>query len=145
MTLNVILGSCCDGCTVFGTSLSEPLKNFGRTKLLLNFQSPSQCNGIVTGWNFCFYRMRKIIIEDYISLTSIFSVYRRQFASNNIYYEVPNSRKQVIISRKNFEKFSCLKHTLTDKEYFQIQENDIIAVCVPPNKYLVSLLVPPSC
>ncbi len=107
------------------------MKNYGKASLLLNLESPSQCNGVVTGWNFCFYRAKATTTENDVTLSSTFSVYRK-LPTSNYYLEVPNSRKKIIISQKKFEQFSCTKYNLISKEYFRIQPNDVIGACVPP-------------
>ena len=122
-------------CPVFGSDVTQQLKDYGQRSLFLNFQTPSQCSGTVIGWNFCFFRNQRSIGE---TLTATVRVYRRQ--NDSIYLEVPNSQKNINIISESLQVFTCMSLPLKITEYFQIQENDIVAAYVPPKKYNIRAL-----
>ena len=100
----------------------------------MNFESPSQCKGIVTGWRFCFYRNIDLInISSSNVFRSIFMVFRRQSLTSNYYSPVQGSIHEKILGYdelNNTREFMCMQENLNSEEYFEVQENDIIGACI---------------
>ena len=100
----------------------------------MNFESPSQCKGNVTGWRFCFYRNIDLInISSEIVFTSIFMVFRKQSLTNNYYSPVQESIQRKTLNYdelNNTREFMCMQENLNSEEYFEVQENDIVGACI---------------
>ena len=123
-----------DGCPLFGTDQSTALSNPNRRRVVINFESPSQCKGIVTGWRFCFYRNIDLInISSSNAFRSIFMVFRRQSLTSNYYSPVQESIHEKTLGYdeiNNTREFMCMQENLNSEEYFEVQENDIIGACI---------------
>ncbi len=107
----------------------------------MNFESPSQCRGSVTGWRFCYYRNIDDDfgdIRDSQEFVAIFIVYRRQNAASNNYIPVPGSVREKRIQWRVIKtsRFQCMYENLSTNEYFEIQENDIVGACIKDTFFL---------
>ena len=111
----------------------------------MNFESPSQCKGNVTGWRFCFYRNINLInISSENVFRSIFMVLRRQSLTSNYYSPVQESIHKKTLGNdelKNTREFMCMQENLNSEEYFAVQENDIIGACIGANGTNTPLLL----
>ncbi len=96
----------------------------------MNFDSPSQCNGRVVRWNYCYWRDGSV--GDILGVK--FLVYRRN-VTTGVYHPVPNSLYNLTVNYENlqtmFMNFGCGNITLTSTQQFQILQNDIISAMAP--------------
>ncbi len=129
------VAQCQDGqCPTLGTNQSFALNQYSTNEgLFLNFNSPSQCTGKVTGWRFCLYS--SLPTSQSLSLfRATFVIYRRQQLSSSIYSVVPRSDFVTTITNANlqqpFSQFGCLEAMLEPENWFNIQENDVVATCI---------------
>lgn len=93
----------------------------------MNFNSPAQCNGTVTQWNYCFYGTG--------SAGEVFGVKFMVYRSNNVagvYDRVNNSLYYLKMNYEQLPTFGigCSAVTLNSSQQFQILQNDIIAACI---------------
>ena len=89
----------------------------------MNFDAPSQCNGTVTSWNFCYHRP-----DSRDNFRVKFLVYR-QNASTSLYHPVPNSIFTLIVNYESLNESGCQSILLNSSQKFQIQTNDVISAC----------------
>ena len=98
--------------------------------LFLDLQNPAQCSGIVTAWNYCFYRIESASDLNYIV---DFVVYRRRQGSSD-YDLVQSSYRTVDMTGNQLaalnSHFNCLTITLPESEMFEIQEDDVLGACL---------------
>jgi len=120
-------------CPSFGEDSARAVRPYStEEKLYLNIKETSQCNGTVTGWNFCFYNAKTSQGVD--SLLGVkFIVYRRT-ATSRVFTAVPNSMYDLGVNGTDLPMQGCSNVTLSQSQQFQILENDIIAACVLDNK-----------
>ena len=114
-------------CPVFGRngSLTSPSDREG---LFMNFNTPSQCNGTVTSWNYCYYRGRG---EDGDLLEVKFMVYRQNTTTSGMYNLVPNSLYNLRLNYSDLENNGCHNILLSTTQQFQILQNDVVSACLP--------------
>ena len=100
----------------------------------MNFESPSQCKGNVTGWRFCYYQNSDLININRINVfSSVLVVFRRQNSTSNYYSSVQGSIQEKTLDYNevyNTKGFMCIHENLKSDEYFEVQENDIIGACI---------------
>ena len=114
-------------CPVFGTN-RQPTSRSTQEKLFMNFDAPSQCNGTVTSWNYCYYRSSFRRSDDLLGVK--FLAYR-QNASTSLYHPVHNSVFTLIVNHGNLSGSSgCRSVMLNSSQQFQIEINDIISACI---------------
>ena len=114
-------------CPSFGDDSTESLRPYStENNLYLNFREPSQCNGTVTRWSFCFFNARS---TEEVSLGARFMVYRRS-NTPQVYTVVPNSMYDLQVNSTTLPMQGCSSVELSASQRFQILENDIIAACV---------------
>ena len=53
---------------------------------------------------------------------------------------MPQSMTQVSIAPNSVQNYVCLSETLKPIDYFEIQENDVVAACLPTRRSKVSSL-----
>ena len=109
----------------------------------MNFESPSQCRGNVTGWQFCYYKSDLAESKMDAVFTAIFIVFRRESPTSNKYIPVSQNNKVMELDYHfiaNSTDFVCMKENIEPNEYIEIQENDIIGACIKRG-YLVSPLL----
>ena len=108
----------------------------------MNFETPSQCRGNVTGWRFCYYKNNLAGIESNAMFEAIFIVYRRE-SPKLIVLNIFQCHKIIKVmeleyhSIANSAEFVCMKENNEPDEYIEIQENDIIGACIQRG-YLVA-------
>ena len=110
----------------------------------MNFESPSQCRGNVTGWHFCYYKNNLAGIERDAVFTAIFIVYQRESPTSDNYIPVSQNNKVMKLqyqSIANSTGFVCMKEDLEPEEYIEIQENDIIGACIKSGYLIAPLLL----
>jgi len=94
--------------------------------LFLDLQNPAPCNGTVTAWNYCFYRLESASDLNYLV---DFVVYRRM-GSN---YQLVESRTVDMsgpqLARLNSD-FMCDTISLQQSEMFEIREADVLGACL---------------
>ena len=117
---------------MFGTNQSTALSNSGRLRVVINFESPSQCKGTVTGWRLCFYRNFNLLqISSESVFRSTLMAFRRQSLTSNYYRPVHLREKTLGYDElNNTREFMCMQENLNSKEYFEVQENDIIGAFI---------------
>ena len=97
--------------------------------LFLDLQNPAQCSGIVTAWNYCFYRIESTS-DNYIV---DFVVYRRMGSSDD-YQLVQSSYRTVDMTGNQLAAldghFNCFTIQLPESEMFEIQEDDVLGACL---------------
>ena len=91
--------------------------------LFLSVDSPSQCHGNVTHWNFCYKRSTSRSITHSVLLMTY-----RQRDDTLVYDRLPSSL--TIFEQNNLNFSSCMSIHLNATEQFEIQPNDIIGVCM---------------
>ena len=98
--------------------------------LFLDLQNPAQCSGIVTAWNYCFYRIESTSDLNYIV---DFVVYRRMGSSDD-YQLVQSSYRTVDMTGNQLAAldghFNCFTIQLPESEMFEIQEDDVLGACL---------------
>jgi len=96
--------------------------------LFLDMQNPAPCNGTVTAWNYCFYRIESASDINYIV---DFVVYRRR--GNGVMYDLVESMT-VDMSGGQLEDlnshFTCDTISLQESEMFEIREADVLGACL---------------
>ena len=110
----------------------------------MNFESPSQCRGNVTGWRFCYYKSDLAETEINAVFTAIFIVFRRESPTSHNYIPVSQNNKVIELDYNfiaNSPDFVCMKENLEPDEYIEIQENDIIGACIKRGYSVAPLLV----
>ena len=92
--------------------------------LFLSVDSPSQCHGNVTQWNFCYRRSSSSSNTHSVQ----FMIYR-QSGSTLSYDRLPSS---ITVFKQNnlVPRRSCLSIPLNSTEQFEILPNDVIGVCM---------------
>ena len=91
--------------------------------LFLSVDSPSQCHGNVTQWNFCYRRS-----ESRSNTHSVQFMIYRQSGSTLSYDRLPSSL--TVFEQNNLDISSCLSISLNSTEQFEILTNDVIGVCM---------------
>lgn len=127
-------GSSSDTCPLLGSKIEQPVSQSSRERLFMNFGAPAQCNGTVTSWRYCYYnRYPDDECDDAESYRSVFLVYRKFGGSTSTYIPVLESRRSVRITLRcpRDGGFRCREVTLSRSEQFTVQQNDIIAACLP--------------
>ena len=94
-----------------------------RDGLFLSVNSPSQCHGNVTQWNFCYRRS-----SSRSSTHSVQFMIYRQSGSTLLYDRLPSSL--TVFKQNNLDRSSCMSISLDSTEQFEIQPNDVIGVCM---------------
>ena len=98
--------------------------------LFLDLQNPAQCSGIVTAWNYCFYRVDSASDLNYIV---DFVVYRRRPDSSN-YNLVESSKRTFGMTGNQLAAldghFNCYTIQLPESAMFEIQEDDVLGACL---------------
>ena len=117
-------------CTLFGNTDRTEHSWSSRRALFLDLQNPAQCNGTVTAWNYCFYRIESASDTNYIV---DFVVYRRIGSSGN--YEPVQSSNRIVDMTGNQlaalnSDFNCTRIQLRESEMFQIQEDIVLGACL---------------
>ena len=103
----------------------------------MNFGAPAQCNGTVTSWQYCYYNVNPDddcdeSSDDTISYRSVFLVYRK--IGTSTYAPVPGTSKLVTLTpscSSGGRQLPCQEVALSPSEQFSVQQNDIIAACLP--------------
>lgn len=103
----------------------------------MNFGAPAQCNGTVTSWQYCYYNVNPDddcdeSSDDTVSYRSVFLVYRK--TGESTYAPVPGTRKVVTLTpgcSSRGAQLPCQEVALSPSEQFKVQQNDIIAACLP--------------
>ena len=139
------------GCPTFGTDQSTALSRSSNSYIYMNFDSPSQCRGNVTGWNFCFYRNQNNGGDDddgedgfsnSQNFAALFIVYRRQSPTSDIYSAVGSAREKTFQWRVvEDSSFQCMQENLSPNEYVEVQENDIVGACIKNTQSVEPLLL----
>ena len=113
-------------CPQFGSYQNSSCTYTNRDGLYLSKDSPAQCHGKVTQWNFCYRRSSQFSATHGVK----FMVYRLN-ASTSVYYRVSNSLTTYISNNLAWE--NCLSIPLGQNQSFNIQPNDIAAACMIQN------------
>ena len=113
-------------CPVFGTN-RQPTSRSTQERLFMNFDAPSQCNGTVTSWNYCYYRPNRRADDDILGVK--FLVYR-QNTSTSLFHPVPNSVFTLTVNYGSLNVSGCQSVMLNSSQQFQIQMNDVISACI---------------
>ena len=103
----------------------------------MNFDSPSQCNGRVVGWNYCYWRVGNI--GDTLGVR--FLVYRRN-TTTGVYHQVPNSLYSLMVRYEELQATNnrgCGSVILNSTDQFDIMQNDIVAACIIDNDGIMPL------
>ena len=125
-------------CPLLGSDVKTRFSQSSRERLFMNFGAPAQCNGTVTSWQYCYYNVNPDdddcaeSSDDTISYRSVFLVYRKIGAST--YAPVPGTRKLVTLTpscSSGGRQLPCQEVALSPSEQFSVQQNDIIAACLP--------------
>ena len=114
-------------CPRFGSALTI-LSTFrsAETKIFINFDSPSQCNGTVTAWNYCYIRPQG---QEGDRVGVRFLVYRE--SGGGIYNVLPNSLYTLVANYQDLSPTSqCSSIVLNASLQFRIQENDVASACI---------------
>ena len=97
----------------------------------MNLGAPAQCSGIVTAWHFC-YGVSECEMDTKYHAT--FLVYRpsKNHTSGELLV-VPESIRSVSLAMEcgNKRRVKCSKEMLSSEKQFIVEENDILAVCLP--------------
>jgi len=113
-------------CTPFGNTDRMERGLSSARGLFLDLQNPAPCNGTVTAWNYCFYRIESASDINYIV---DFVVYRRM-GSN---YQLVESRTVDMsgpqLAALNSD-FMCDTISLQESEMFEIREADVLGACL---------------
>ena len=92
----------------------------------MNFDTPSQCEGTVTQWNYCY-----AIINSNVHNGVRFLVYRETNESG-VYSVVPGSNYTLLRNSSELDQtgVDCESITLDSSQQFQILPNDIVSACI---------------
>ena len=111
-------------CPQFGSYQNSSCSAYSpRVGLYLSRDSPSQCHGKMTQWNFCYRRSSTFSATHGVK----FMVYR-QNTNTSVYYRVSNSLTTYTSNNLAWQK--CLSIPLGQNKSFDIQPNDIAAACM---------------
>lgn len=108
-----------------------------RARPYMNVDAPSQCNGTVIGWNYCYYRTG----SSGNRLGARFLVYRQSHTAAGVYEQVPNSIYTLVLDYDDLTSRGCNNITLNKNEQFQILKNDIVSVCIFSNSTIKPLYI----
>ena len=117
-----------DSCPAFGTDFSRSQSTNSATGLWLNFDTPAQCTGTAVQWRFCYYLESTTKSKQEVWLR----VYRKSGASGTYDKEadytvsVQSGNTNDAVCDGGTPSYCCDNITVN----YQIQENDIIGVCV---------------
>jgi len=116
-------------CEVGSTDQSSSPISATRVGLFVDFESPAQCRGTVSSWHYHYYR------GDYGDIgkngMAKFMVYRQNRFHINQYDMVPGSSIDVNITCDSTENgLSCNDGYLENSKLFEVQENDVLGVCI---------------
>ena len=141
LSLGLVFGQH-DVCPKFGSDQTTHQRS-STSGIFMNFNAPSQCKGNVTGWKFCIYKNSDIFLRS-TRITAFLMVYRQDSKSNNTYSPVSGSvrEKQLrwnVVSK--FPSFYCINDSLVSADFFKIQENDVIGVCIKEVRSFKPLLL----
>ena len=87
----------------------------------LNLRDKSLCSGTAYAWRCCF-----ISSTDEPPLEIVLAMYRPQ--PDGSYQLVPGSRYELQLF-ETYDTFTCVDIVLQPSEYFQVQEDDVVAFC----------------
>ena len=92
----------------------------------MNFDAPSQCEGTVTQWNYCY-----AITSGNVYNGVRFLVYRETNESG-VYSVVPGSNYTLLRNSSELDQtgVDCENITLNSSQQFQILPNDIVSACI---------------
>ena len=92
----------------------------------MNFDAPSQCEGTVTQWNYCY-----AIINSDVHNGVRFLVYRETNESG-VYSVVPGSNYTLLRNSSELDQtgVDCESIILDSSQQFQILPNDIVSACI---------------
>ena len=113
-------------CTLFGNTDRMEHSQSSAKGLFLDLQNPAPCNGTVTAWNYCFYRIESASDINYIV---DFVVYQRM-GSN---YQLVENRTVDMSGRQLRDlnsDFTCDMISLQESEMFEIREADVLGACL---------------
>ena len=132
-------GTSSNTCPLLGSDVKTRFSQSSRERLFMNFGAPAQCNGTVTSWRYCYYNVNSDDdcdegddSDDSVSYRSVFLVYRKVGAST--YAPVPGTRKSITLTpscSSGGRQLPCQEVALSQSEQFRVQQNDIIAACLP--------------
>ena len=125
-------------CPLLGSDITTRFTQSTRERLFMNFGAPAQCNGTVTSWTYCYYNVNSDDdcdegSDDSVSYRSVFLVYRKTGTSNQ-YAPVLETTKLVTLSPScsiGRRQLPCQEVVLSPSEQFSVQQNDVIAACLP--------------
>ena len=118
--------ACYESCPNMGSlpDSNIPSADYSNTEgLLLSVDSPSQCHGNVTQWNFCYKRSSYKAVKHSV----MFMIYRER-GNTFIYDRLPSSL--TVFTQANIDFTSCMSIPLDSAKQFEIQPNDIVGVCM---------------
>ena len=121
-------------CSTVGSDLRTLSHRFKKREgLYLNTGAPSQCKGTVTAWHFCYGMSECEMDAKYHATFLVYHPINRNYTSSELSI-VPESIRSVSVGCQNKSKVKCGKEMLLSSEQFMIQENDIVAVCLPAER-----------
>ena len=124
-------------CPLLGSKIETRFLQSSRERLFMNFGAPAQCNGTVISWRYCYYNINPDddcaeSSDDTVSYRSVFLVYRK--IGDSTYAPAPETRKVVTLTpgcSSQRAQLPCQEVALSPSEQFKVQQNDIIAACLP--------------
>ena len=118
-----------DSCKI-GANKKSSMKLSQLAGMFINLESPAQCRGVVMSWRYCFYRPSGIFLNYLTQFTASFMIYRKNSSNNNQFHVVRESNAHLSIEWNNIENnFQCQDKVLTEREQFEVLQNDIVGVC----------------
>jgi len=99
--------------------------------LLVNFESPAQCRGIVSSWRYCYYRPSGDYNDDDIFGAKLM-IYRQNPSHINKYNLVSQSVTDLRLewSAIKNSSFQCVDEVLQKSDQFEVRDNDIVGACI---------------
>lgn len=94
--------------------------------ILMNFGAPSPQTGVVTSWNF----YHNCAIPRFFRYHATFMMYRLN-ATTSQYQVLPESIQSISVECMNAGVTLRGNRTLMVEEQFQVEEGDIVAICLP--------------
>lgn len=128
-----------DECSAAGSDILVLSHRFRpRSGLFLNLGDTAKCSGLVTSLNYCY---GVADCENGSSLLTKFMLYRPDVNRSNELVVLPESVRLISVKCENTaSRVKCGEEVLPTTEQFSIQENDIIAICLPQNKRKLRLI-----